>query len=66
MILCYYLSTYFGLIFRWNEISIHVPSNQVRLIVGRGGDTVRKLEKDTGAKITIENSKSKAAQRDYP
>ena len=57
---------YFGLIFRWNEISIQVPGNQVRLIIGRGGDTIRKLEKDSGARITIENSKSKAPLRDYP
>ena len=44
---------------------MHVSANQVRLIIGRGGDTIRKMEKDSGAKITVEKNNN-AAQRDHP
>ena len=56
---------HFVSIFSWNETSMHVSANQVRLIIGRGGDTIRKMEKDSGAKITVEKNNN-AAQRDHP
>jgi far upstream element-binding protein len=36
-----------------NTITVTVPSNKVGLVIGRGGETIRSLESQSGAKIAI-------------
>ncbi|CAM0139803.1 Far upstream element-binding protein 3 [Umbelopsis sp. WA50703] len=36
-----------------NTVSVSVPGNKVGLVIGRGGETIRSLESQSGAKIAI-------------
>jgi far upstream element-binding protein len=48
-----------------NTVSVAVPGNKVGLVIGRGGETIRSLESQSGAKIAItqDNSGDRTAER---
>ena len=48
-----------------NTVSVAVPGNKVGLVIGRGGETIRSLESQSGAKIAItqDNSGDRTQER---
>lgn len=43
----------FNDVFFWNWFRLLVPSDAVGAIIGKGGETIRKITEDTNAKVDI-------------